>query len=64
MTQENEMKLGFLSLDLGQIKKDAENISSQWNGDEAGEAEDKAHCAEEVIETINKLQELLNELYK
>jgi len=57
------MELGFLSLDLQRIKKDAEEIAGQWNGDEAGEQEDKAHFANEVIETIDSLLELLEEMY-
>lgn len=60
---DKEMELGFLSLDLQRIKKDAEEIAGQWNGDEPGEQEEKAQCANEVIETIDSLMELLEEMY-
>jgi len=57
------MKLGFLSLDLQSIKKDAEKIAGEWNGDESGLQEEKAHCASDVIEAVDNLLELLEELY-
>jgi hypothetical protein len=63
MTQDKEMELGFMSLDLARIKKDAERIAGEWNGDESGQQEEKAQCATEVIETINTLENLLQELY-
>ena len=60
---DKEMELGFLSLDLQRIKKDAEEIAENWDGDEAGEGEDKAQCANEVIEVIDTLLSLLEEMY-
>ena len=58
----NEMILGFAGQDLNQLKKYAEEISGQWNLDESGISEDKAHCAEDVIQKIDELQVLLDEL--
>ena len=44
------------------LKKELEEISSEWNGDEPGIAEDRCHTAEEAIKQITKLEELLKEL--
>lgn len=50
-------------LEIEALKKLAEEITAQWNGeDEAGE--DYAHIADEIIEKIKELQDLLNELIR
>lgn len=55
-----EMFLGFADLDLKGIRKWAENIAGEWNGDESGSAEDRAGQAEEIIEKVDELLELIN----
>ena len=47
---------------LLKLKKDCEEISGNWNGDNSGLAEDKAHCAHDIIEKVDELVELINEL--
>lgn len=47
---------------IGQIKKYAEEIASSWNGEDSGMAEDRAGWANEVLEKIAELEELLKEL--
>jgi len=47
---------------LKQLKSQLEGISGNWNGDESGTAEDRAHAADEAIEKINELEALLEEL--
>lgn len=54
-----EMFLGFANLDLKGIKKWAEEISGEWNGDESGWQEDRAHQANEIIVKVDELVELL-----
>jgi hypothetical protein len=54
-----EMFLGFANLDLKGIKSWAENISGSWNGDESGISEDRAGQANEIIEKVDELVELL-----
>lgn len=40
----------------------AEAISGEWNGDEAGSQEDRAHCANEIIEKLNEVKDLILEM--
>ena len=47
---------------LQKIKKDMEEIAGQWDGDDPGAEEDRAHAAMEAIEHIDQLEELLKEL--
>ena len=54
-----DMFLGFANLDLKGIKKWAENISGYWNGDDSGRAEDRAGQANDIIEAVDNLVELL-----
>ena len=54
------MFLGFASLDLKGIRKWAEDISGEWNGDNPGRKEDRAHQANEIIEKVDELLELIN----
>jgi len=39
-----------------------EDIASQWNGDDAGIQEDRAHNATDAIDKIKELEELLETL--
>jgi hypothetical protein len=57
----DEIKLGFMALDLKSIKAEAEEVSGNWNGKtEVGEEE--AQCANDIIEKVDELLELLEEL--
>lgn len=49
-------------MDLNQLKKWAEHLEGSWDGNESGLGEDRAHCAHEIIEKVNELQELLTEM--
>ncbi len=44
---------------LEQIKKWAETIQGNWNGDESGSAEDRAGQAQEILDAIQNLEELI-----
>lgn len=48
--------------ELNSIKRQAEEIASQWNGDEPGLAEDRAHVATDILKKCEELSELLNEI--
>jgi len=37
---------------LKALQAEAKSISGEWNGDESGNQEDRAHAAEELIEKI------------
>lgn len=37
----------------------AEAISSEWNGDESGSQEDRAHCANEIVDKLSEVIELI-----
>lgn len=58
----DEMVLGFASLDLSQLKEWAEEVAGRWNGDNPGLDEDRAHCAVEIKEKIEEIEELLKEM--
>lgn len=45
---------------LEQIKKWAEDIVGNWNGDNPGSAEDRAHQANDILEAIKNLEELIS----
>ena len=47
---------------LQDLIKEADTVSGQWNGDEAGFLEDIAHNANEVRELAQKVLEELEEL--
>lgn len=47
---------------LIEIKQWAENIAGSWNGDNAGIAEDRAGQANEILEAIKNLEELIAEM--
>ncbi len=44
---------------LEQIKKWAENIQGNWDGDLPGGAEDRAGQAGEILEAVANLEELI-----
>lgn len=58
----DERMLGLIILDISNLQKWAEKISGQWDGDLPGLVEDKAHCANDIIDTCKKLKELLDEM--
>lgn len=37
----------------------AEAVQGEWNGDEAGSQEDRAHCASEIITKLLEAKELI-----
>lgn len=47
---------------LDKLAETLEEIAGQWNGDESGSQEDMAHAANDAIEKIQELKELLEEL--
>jgi hypothetical protein len=40
----------------------AEAIQGEWDGDNAGRLEDRAHCADDIIGKCNELKELIAEM--
>lgn len=48
-----------LKLELKALKEDVYAISGDWNGDESGIEEDRAHCADEISHLANELIEAL-----
>lgn len=44
---------------LDEIKKWAEEIQGSWDGNEAGSGEDRAMQANDILEAIDNLQELI-----
>lgn len=57
--QEKEMELAFMDLDLKAIKRWAIKISGKWNGDFPGGGEDRALQANDIIEKVDELIELI-----
>ena len=49
-------------LDVATLSDWAEGISGQWDGDLPGNGEDMASVAQEIIDTCNQLQGLLEEI--
>lgn len=47
---------------LHYIIEDAIKVASQWNGDEPGREEDRALCADEIVQKAEELRELIEEL--
>lgn len=47
---------------LNDVAEWAEAIAGEWNGDESGSQEDRAHCAQDIIEKINEIKELVLEM--
>ena len=46
-------------MNLEQIKKWAEEIAGEWNGDEGGSQEERAGQANDILEAVENLQELI-----
>lgn len=40
----------------------AEAIAGEWNGDESGSQEDRANCAEDIINKLNEVKALIAEM--
>lgn len=47
---------------LNEIKKQLESITSNWNGDESGIAEERAMAAGEGLSNVTNLEKILIEL--
>jgi hypothetical protein len=47
---------------LGEIRKEAMEIVGQWNGEDLGLAEDRAEKAQDILEAIQNIEELISEL--
>mgnify|MGYP001607987940 CR=1 FL=1 len=47
---------------LDSLKSELEDIAGEWNGDESGLQEDRAHASLEAVEKIEELKTLLEEL--
>jgi len=58
--RDDDMFLGFANLDLKQIRRWAENIAGQWNGDNPGSQEERSHQATDIMEKVDELIELIN----
>lgn len=58
----NEMVIGFTGLGLEKLKHWAEGVAGQWDGDNPGLAEDRSHCASEIVEKVKELEVLLEEM--
>lgn len=63
-----EMQAGFMSLDLSQLRKDAEEIAGGWNGEDAqfqvggiAYTEEDAQLASDIVSTCKELEALLDE---
>lgn len=52
----------FGSPTLQEIKDKANEIAGSWNGDEAGYLEERAMIANEILEKLKELEELLKEI--
>jgi hypothetical protein len=48
--------------ELQTLIKQMEEIAGEWNGDEPGRPEERAHIAEDIIEKTKELLDLLEEL--
>ena len=48
---------------LNEIKKEALEIMGKWNGDDAGVEEDNSNTAEDILEAVKNLEELLAEIH-
>lgn len=57
-----EKYIGLTILDLKELARKAEEISGEWNGDLPGRDEDRAHCANDIIEKCKELEILLDEM--
>ena len=51
-----------MEITLSAIRKEVEDVAGKWNGDESGTQEEKAHCAVEIIDLLDRLEVLIEEL--
>ena len=49
----------YMALTIDDVINWADQISGEWNGDESGRQEDRAHQANEIIEKALELRELV-----
>ncbi len=54
--------INFTILDLKRVVEEATKVSSEWSGDESGIEEDRAHCADNIVETAQLLIKHLEEM--
>lgn len=47
---------------LDELRKEAQEIQSEWDGDEPGELEDRADEAKYLIQTIDELKASMEQL--
>ena len=47
---------------LSEIKEEMMDIQGKWNGDDAGVEEDNSNTAEDILEAVKNLEELLTEI--
>ena len=47
---------------LSEIKEEMMDIQGKWNGDDAGVEEDNSNTAEDILEAVKNLEELLAEI--
>lgn len=47
---------------LDSIYDEAYAIASEWNGDDAGVQEERAHCASDIMDKIKELKQLISEM--
>ena len=47
---------------LSEIKEEMMDIQGKWNGDDAGVDEDNSNTAEDILEAVKNLEELLAEI--
>ena len=47
---------------LKALEAEANCISGEWNGDDSGNQEDRAHASEELIEKISEVISIIEEL--
>jgi hypothetical protein len=52
----------YMDIDLKHIAEYAEEISGQWNGKDGLRAEERAGIANDIIEKVGELRDLLKEL--
>jgi hypothetical protein len=47
---------------MEELKKECETIAGSWNGKDSGYAEDQAMIANEILEKIGEIENLIKEL--
>ena len=51
-----------MNQELSSIKEWAEEIAGEWDGDNPGRAEDRAHQAQDILDKVVELSILINEM--